>query len=396
MADTKYNFTNTMKSKVIDMDTIQPLIRAIYQDRILEDQTLDENFLDTTFFDNSAIDFGKFDSNIALGQVLTFYKRRDVKPLDNVAVDNLNYKSGITCGGQLDLACSIPCGGEAPTFQMDEFRLSKRYAAMAQHCLVTERFMTEVDFMAQFRESVEAQKFVYALDVWNKAVSDGIATTQAVKDPRLVNAKGSLAGKLTKHFWDLSTIAPDQQISAINTAYRYMTSNFKGSFEVFGTTELAQNIDMAIAQSGFFNSTGNVLSGIELGSVYHGMITPKVLPAQLSGVKLNIIPNGQNFYKNGKDFHPLYSEDDQSMYVVIASRDAFAHHTIDGGVYKTGGNDCANMTEKITQLWYAGMKTVFPEKVLVIKLAVPALSFDSFNFCCGSDKAAAKPAAIAA
>ena len=40
MADTKYNFTNTMKSKVIDMDTIQPLIRAIYQDRILEDQML--------------------------------------------------------------------------------------------------------------------------------------------------------------------------------------------------------------------------------------------------------------------------------------------------------------------------------------------------------------------
>ena len=157
--------------------------------------------------------------------------------------------------------------------------------------------MTEVDFMEQFRKSVEDQKFVYALDVWNKLVGDGIATTQAVQDPRLVNAKGSLAGKLTKHFWDLSTIAPDQQISAINTAYRYMTANFKGSFEVFGTTELAQNIDMAIAQSGFFNSTGNVLSGIELGSVYHGMITPKVLPAQLSGVKLNIIPNGQNFYK---------------------------------------------------------------------------------------------------
>ena len=72
MAVNKYNYTNDMKSKVIDMDTIQPLIRAIYQDRILEDPTLDENFLDTTFFDNSAIDFGTFDKNIALGQVLTF------------------------------------------------------------------------------------------------------------------------------------------------------------------------------------------------------------------------------------------------------------------------------------------------------------------------------------
>lgn len=393
MADTKYNYTNTMKSKVIDMDTIQPLIRAIYQDRILEDPTLDESYLDTTFFDNSAIDFATFDKNIALGQVLTFYKRRDVKPLDNVAVDNLNYKSGITCGGQLDLPCSIPCGGEAPTFEMDEFRLNKRYAAMAQHCLVTDRFMTEVDFMEQFRKSVEDQKFVYALDVWNKLVGDGIATKQAVVDPMISGAKGALAGKLTKHFWDLSTIQPDQQIAAINLAYRYMTSNFKGSFEVFGTSELASSIDMAIAQSGFFNSTGNVLSGITLGSVYHGMITPKVLPAQLSGVKLNIIPNGQNFYKAGKDFHPLYSEDDQSMYVVIASRDAFAHHTIDGGIYKTGGNDCANMVEKITQLWYAGMKTVFPEKVLVIKLAVPALSLDSFNFCCGGDKTPAARAA---
>lgn len=388
MAVNKYNYTNDMKSKVIDMDTIQPLIRAIYQDRILEDPTLDENFLDTTFFDNSAIDFGTFDKSIALGQVLTFYKRRDVKPLDNVAVDNLTYKTGITCGGQLELACSIPCGGEAPTFEPDEFRLSKRYAAMAQHCLVTERFMTEVDFMEQFRKSVEDQKFVYALDVWNKLVGDGIATKQATVDPRLVNAKAPFAGKLAKHFWDLSTIAADQQIAAVNAAYRYMTSNFKGSFEVFGTTELAQNIDMAIAQSGFFNSTGNVLSGITLGSVYHGMITPKVLPAQLSGVKLNIIPSGQNFYKEGKNFHPLYSEDDQSMYVVIASRDAFAHHTIDGGIYKTGGNDCTNMVEKITQLWYAGMKTVFPEKVLVIKLAVPAFSLDSFNFCCG-EKAAA-------
>lgn len=391
MAVNKYNYTNDMKSKVIDMDTIQPLIRAIYQDRILEDPTLDENFLDTTFFDNSAIDFGTFDKNIALGQVLTFYKRRDVKPLDNVAVDNLTYKSGITCGGQLELACSIPCGGEAPTFEPDEFRLSKRYAAMAQHCLVTERFMTEVDFMEQFRKSVEDQKFVYALDVWNKLVGDGIATKQATVDPRLVNAKAPFAGKLAKHFWDLSTIAADQQIAAVNAAYRYMTSNFKGSFEVFGTVELAQNIDMAIAQSGFFNSTGNVLSGITLGSVYHGMITPKVLPAQLSGVKLNIIPSGQNFYKEGKNFHPLYSEDNQSMYVVIASRDAFAHHTIDGGIYKTGGNDCANMVEKITQLWYAGMKTVFPEKVLVIKLAVPAFSLDSFNFCC--DEKAAAPVA---
>lgn len=377
----KYLPNFDMAAQVIDMDTVAPLVRQLVQDRILESPVLDAQKLDTTFFDNSAVDFGLFDRRLGFGQEIQFIFRDDVKPLDNFESKDLKYKEDITCGGQLDLDCTIPCGGTTPTFRNGKFRLSRQYAAMAQVCRVTERFITEVEFMDRFRKSLEAAKLGYSLDVWNKLVSDGLATTAKTLDARIAAMAGVTA---TTHAWDASTVTPDKWIPLLNLAHNYMTRTFKGNFAVFATSEFASEIDKAVLRSGIASATNQTINGIELGTDYNGMYRQKTLPSVLSNVNLNIIPDHADYSKDGVNHHPLYNATGTEMYVVIASRDSFVHHTVENGEYITKG-DCNSqdgIIDKITHVFYAGFQTVYPEKVLVIKLKRPELTLEAFDFCC--------------
>lgn len=385
MSHTRHKDIYDMGNEVIDLDSAEVLVRALYQGRILEDPTTDATKLDLSFFDNSAVDFSYFQSNIRYGQKLQYYIHEDVKPLDNFESKALTYKDEITCGGQLDLDCAMPCGGNVSSYRTDEFILDKEYFAMAQICWKTEQFRPGVandSFMGNFQKSFEAAKFGYALDMWNKVVEQGIATKQKTVDTRLAKA---LEGKLATHFWDLTglgekALTDGQVLSAINKAVNYLSMNFKGTFQPFVTSEVAQIVDRYIATSGAHDKLGASLAGVALGSDYHGMQIVKNLPGILSNTTLNVMPFHSDFMKGKDNKHPLYTPDGENMYILVASRDAFAHFSIDGIEWRNK-EDC-NAIEKITKNFYAGGKTVFPEKVIVIKLPRPAFEFEDNIFCC--------------
>lgn len=378
----KYLPTFDMPSTVLDMDVMEPLVKQLVQDRILESPLIEADKLDTSFFNNSLVDFGAFDRNLGYGQEIQFRFREDVKPLENAEASDLTYKEDINCGAQLDLSCTIPCGGTAPTWKTGRFRLSRQYAAMAQICRVTEPFMTEVDFMTEYRRSMEAAKLMYSLDVWNALVRDGLATQAKTLDSRIA---GSADFNAATHAWDASGVTSDKWLPLLNIAYNYMNRTYKGEFSMFAPSEIALELDKAILKSGIAGATRQTISGIQLGTDYNGMVRRKELPSLLSNVSLNIIPEHNDYTDaQGVNHHPLYSENSEDMYVVIASRDAFVHHTVNG-ITRTTLGDCNSpdgIIDKITSVFYAGFATVHPEKVLVIKFTRPAFTLEAFDFCC--------------
>lgn len=383
--DLKHKMEYDMPSKVIDLDGTESLIRALYNPKMLMDprREIDQDLLDVSFFDNSAIDIQEFKRNIHFGQKLYYTVKEMPNFLEASEVKQLEFKEGIKCGGQLDLDCEIPCGGVRPTYRNGELALDREYGASASHCAKTDMFLPDPTetFMSAFDFSFRSAKMRYVLDVWNKLVEKGVASTVEIVDPIL---KVAADGKTATHFWDFSDETDaNKYIKMLNHAYQYMTHNYKGNFQVFATTHFANSLVEAVASLGLHPGLGLSMEWIRLGDVYRGgMKRFTATPAQLSNVPINILPDHQDYVQKGVNLHPLYTNDSSAQYVVIASSDAIAHMSVGDFTYRSNGSCQAGAIETISRVFWGGSDTIFPEKVLIIKLPIPAISFELEPFCC--------------
>lgn len=325
MATNSANYTQTVvgapvspsTSEVLDMKMMGPLIRQLWQDKIIDEPKLQWQITsaDSFFKGESLIDYPYLDRNIRWGQQLTAIIKKDQNPFSLYQSSQLEYdETTQNCANQLEIPCSVPCISTAPTFDTITFSFDTMYAWGVRACVPQEDFYPFEWYMDQYGLSREAKNFGREVDLWNKVIKGLVAapaTTVAYE----------MAQVYPTHYWaNLGDYGLDT-IGQIRSAANYFLTNFMVNPSIIMTPEMGHKIVASVQTQWNFNANWQRVNTFEQYDVPGMLIDEQV--REILGVNLYVLFLKRSpwmTYNNGGTVvtkYPLWSADLTKEYVAI-------------------------------------------------------------------------------
>lgn len=374
MAINRDNYTQTVvtaptkpsETSYLDMKLMAPLIRQLWQDRILDEPRLqwDITSAKSFFKGNSLIDWSYLERNIRYGQQLIIPIKKDQNPFSLYTQSALSYDDVQNCTQMLDIPCEMPCISTAPTYDTITVSFDTMYAWGVRACVVTEDFYPFEWYMDQYGLSREAKNYGQEVDLWNKVINGGIAA------PATTVAYEMAQVHPTQYWNNLGDFSADT-IQQIRSAAYYMVTNYNVNPSIIMTPEMGQKIVSSVQTQWNFNANWQRVNTFEQWDVPGMMIDEQV--RQIIGVNMYVLFLKRSpwmTYQVGGQVvtkYPLWSADMTKEYVAIMDPLVGFMYTRRGGHLDIMPYDCDKMLKGLIDTEFTASGITFPQYMTLLE-----------------------------
>lgn len=376
MATNSSNYTQTVvtaptapsTTDVLDMKLMGPLIRQLWQDRVIDEPRLqwDITSAESYFKGNSLIDISYLERNKRYGQRLIIPVKKDQNPFSLYQSTAATYdETTYNCTTQLEVPCEVPCISTAPSFDTLEVAYDTMYAWGVRACVPQQDFYPYEWYQDQYGLSREAKNYGREVDLWNKVIKGLIAapaTTVAYE----------MAQIHPTHYWNnLGDFSADT-VQLIRGAAYYMVTNFNVSPNIIMTPEMGQKIVASVQTQWNFNASWQRVNTFEQFDVPGMMIDEQV--REILGVNIYVLflkrSPWMTYAGTGSVVvtkYPLWSADLAKEYVAIL--DPLVAYSFDtpGAHLDIMPYDCDKMIKGIIDTEIVASGITFPQYGMILE-----------------------------
>lgn len=373
MATNSDNYTQTpitapvppSGTSVLDMKVMAPLIRQLWQDRIIDEPRYqwDITSANSYFKGESLIDISFLNNNLRYGQKIIVPVKKDQNPFSLYQSSELDYGETINCTEQLELPCEVPCISTEPSFETLEFSYDTMYAWGVRACVVTEDFYPFEWYMDQYGLSREAKNYGREVDLWNKVIKGLIAAPATTPDLTLAQLHPT-------QYWDNLGDFSASTIELIRSAAYHMVTDYNMQPNIIMTPEMGQKIVASTQTQWNFNANWQRVNTFEQWDVPGMMIDEQV--REIIGVNMYVLflkrspwmtytVAGEGGAQQTVTRYPLWSADLTKEYIAIL--DPLVGYQFDrpGTQLNIMPYDCDKMVKGLIDTEFVGSGITFPQ-----------------------------------
>lgn len=357
------DLTIDVGSQPLNPDTHIPLMKMLYNDKVLEDKFDEAGSLN---FFNPEVD-GRWTNDLSVHHSIRLRFKEYRNPFTSVGVTEVEYQDDQSCPPVLESQCDPGCVGTENAWRTLDVRFKNKMRVGAQWCVEEERLLFQ-DAEQRFAESVEDAAVVKSTYGWSELVCQAIDSPAETLLPRF-------RGVFPTHYFDAGSA---DQVTVITQVFNYMQRIYNrrwgSEFAVIADPQL--ELDLAsVATSSWhnYNNTGIPTAQVNDDVFVAGGFRPMQLLPKAWGKPIYIAPDTVSYYPgagtgdlNGLNLNPFQNSDGSKYYVVIASKRAFFHGAAPMMDKHYFPATCDNKYAAIQQTWLTFYQLLFPNEVFVI------------------------------
>lgn len=354
---------------VLDMKIMGPLIRQIWQTRIIDEPRMEWQITSahSFFTGEQMIDWGTLLNNLRYGQEIIVPIKKDQNPLNLYQSSPIQYGAvGDNCARQIEIPCSVPCISTEPSFETLRFSFDTMYAFGVRACVVTEDFYPYEWYQDQYGLSREAKDFGQEVDLWNKVIKGLIAAPATTVDVT------RQAAHPTQYWPNLGNFTANT-IDVIRSAANYYWNAWQANPSMIMTPEMGHKIVASVQTQWNFNANWQRVNTFEQYDIPGLLIDEQV--REILGINMYVLFlrrsnwltwNGQA----GGTFvtkYPLWSDDLAKEYVAILDP------RVGYSIIKPGTHldimpyDCDKMIKGMIDTEFMGSGITFPQYGMILE-----------------------------
>lgn len=367
--------TGPSSTSVLDMKIMGPLIRQIWQKRIIDEPRIRWQITSahSFFTGESMIDWGELLSNLRYGQEIIVPIKKDQNPLNLYQSTPINYGPvGENCARQIEIPCSVPCISTEPSFETLRFSFDTMYAFGVRACTVTEDFYDMSWYMDQYGLSREAKDFGQEVDLWNKVIKGLIAAPATTIDVNYSAAHPT-------HYWSNLGNFTANTIDLVRSAANYFWNAYEVNPSMIMTPEMGRKFIAAVQTEWNFNANWQRINTFEQYDVPGMLIDEQV--REILGINMYVLflersnwltwtaANGQQVTR-----YPLWSDDLSKEYIAILDPRVGYSIVRPGTHLDIMPYDCDKMIKGMIDTEYMGSGITFPQYGMILEFnRIPAV-----------------------
>lgn len=368
------------ETSVLDMKIMGPLIRQIWQTRIIDEPRIswDVTSAHSFFTGESMIDWGELLRNLRYGQEIIVPIKKDQNPFNLYQSTAINYGAvGENCARQIEIPCEVPCISTEPSYETLRFAFDTMYAYGVRACVVTEDFYPYEWYQDQYGLSREAMKFGQEIDLWNKVIKGLIAAPATTIDVNYSTAHPT-------HYWNNLGAFSVNTIDLLRSAGNYFVNAYDVNPSMIMTPEMGRSIIAAVQTQWNFNANWQRVNTFQQYDVPGMLIDEQV--REIIGLDMYVL-----FLKRSNWLtwtttatgggtqtatrYPLWSQDLTKEYVAILDP------RVGYSIVKPGTHldimpyDCDKMIKGMIDTEFMGSGITFPQYGMILEFnRIPAVT----------------------
>lgn len=367
--------TGPSESSVLDMKIMGPLIRQIWQTRVIDEPRIswDITSAHSFFTGESLIDWGTLLANLHYGQEIIVPIKKDQNPLNLYQSSAINYGTvGENCARQIEIPCELPCISTEPSFGTLRFSFDTMYAFGVRACVVTEDFYPYEWYQDQYGLSREAKNFGQEVDLWNKVIKGLIAAPASTIDINYVTAHPT-------QYWNNLGNFTANTIELIRSAANYFWNAYEVNPSMIMTPEMGQKIIASVQTQWNFNANWQRVNTFVQYDVPGLLIDEQV--REILGVNMYVLflrrsnwlswttTEGQTVSR-----YPLWSTDLTKEYIAILDPRVGYSVVRPGQHLDIMPYDCDKMYKGMIDTEFMGSGITFPQYGMILEFnRIPAV-----------------------
>lgn len=363
------DYTQDVGSQPLDPATHLPLMKMVYNDKILEEQFAGAGALN--FFTPEVEMIGGRES-LAIAQSIRIRYKEYRNPFNNVAVSEVTYDETNTCPPVMDDQCDPGCVSSENKWRFDDVKFKNKFRVGVSWCVESEKLLYQ-DAESRFNESVDDGKKVQGAVGWSELICQAIASPADTKLPYF-------AALFPTHYYNAAGADP---YVALTNVFNYMQRMYQGRWNNEFMVLAHANLELALAsvtsdwhnydKTGINTANGNVDTFVA-GGFQAMTLLPKTW-----GKPIMIAPDVVDFYPtegalDGDNLNPFSNSAGTQYYVLIVSKRAYYHGAVSLMDKHYFPATCNNKYDAIQQTWISFYKLLFPSEIFVVALNNPTFA----------------------